>query len=302
LLAVDRIAATRAEEQQAAELRTARIEQLIVGFDTSICGVLQNLGAAATQLDSTANTMTDLADGTNRQACSSADGASQATANVQTVAASAEELAASLREISYQVGRSNQVIHQATDEARTTDASVCELTESVNRIGEVIQLISSIASKTNLLALNATIEAARAGEAGRGFVVVADEVKGLANQTGRATEEIAKQIAAIEASTGKAVEAIRRISSAIESVSEVSSGIAAAVEEQTTAVSEISRSASDTAYHTLQVSDSVATLKRMSGDAGDAAGQVLAAAGNVAQQSDTLRNEIGEFLENIRAA
>ena len=302
LVEADRIAAAQAAEAAARDHHTARVAELVRGFDGSVSGVLQTLTSAAAELDATARSMTGIATDTTRQAASSAEGAHQASANVQTVAASAEELAASLREIAHQVGRSTQIVGQATEEARATNANVTELAEAASRIGQVVQLISSIAGQTNLLALNATIEAARAGEAGKGFAVVAAEVKALANQTGRATEDIAGQITAIQGSTGRAVEAIGRITAAIAAVSEVASGIAAAVEQQSAAVGEISHSAADAAHHTAQVSVSVATLTRMSGEAGTAATQVLGAAAELARQSETLRGEVGGFIAGIRAA
>ena len=302
LLEADRLAATQAEEHDAKDRRTACVAELVGRFDGSVGGVLETLTSAATELDATARSMTGIAADTTRQAGNSAEGARQASANVQTVAASAEQLAASLREIAHQVGRSTQIVGQATEEARATDANVTELAEAASRIGQVVQLISSIAGQTNLLALNATIEAARAGEAGKGFAVVAAEVKALANQTGRATEDIARQITAIQGSTGRAVEAIGRIGTAIAAVSEVAAGIAAAVEQQSAAVGEISRSAADAAHHTAQVSDSVATLTRMSGEAGAAATQVLGAAGDLARQAETLLGEVGGFIGGIRAA
>ncbi len=302
LVEADRLAATQAEEHAAKDRRTARVDELVGRFDGSVGSVLQTLTSAATELDATARSMTAIAADTTRQAGSSAEGARQASANVQTVAASAEELAASLREIAHQVGRSTQIVGQATEEARATDTNVGELSEAASRIGQVVQLISSIAGQTNLLALNATIEAARAGEAGKGFAVVAAEVKALANQTGRATEDIARHITAIQGSTGRAVEAIGRIRSAITSVSEVAAGIAAAVEQQSAAVGEISRSAAGAAHHTAQVSESVAVLTQMSGEAGAAATQVAGAAEDLARQSETMRGEVNGFIAGIRAA
>jgi methyl-accepting chemotaxis protein len=302
LLAADGLAAQQQQERADKDRRAAEVTRLVAGFDRSIGGVLEALSAATGQLDTTAHGMAAIADTTNRQALGSAEGARQASANVQTVAAAAEELAASLSEIAQQVGRSSTMVADATTEARATDANVAELAEAAARIGEVVQLISSIASQTNLLALNATIEAARAGDAGKGFAVVAAEVKALASQTGRATEEIARQITAIQGSTGRAVEAIRRITTAIAAVSEVATGIAAAVEQQTAAIGEISRSAADAARHTGTVSESVATVTSASAEAGVAAKQVLNASGDLTCQSTTLRTEVDSFVAQIRRA
>src|SRR5262249_57723558 len=121
--------------------------------------------------------------------------------NVHAVASSAEELSAASNEISGQVTRAAAIANRAVDEARETDGTIQGLVGATSKIGEVVELINSIAGQTNLLALNATIEAARAGEAGKGFAVVASEVKSLANQTAKATEEITNQIAAVQSVT-----------------------------------------------------------------------------------------------------
>ncbi|CAH2602748.1 HAMP domain-containing protein [Rhodovastum atsumiense] len=302
LRAADDAAARQQEEGHAKDHHTARLTELVTRFEHSVSGVLKTLTTAASQFDTTAHGMAGLAETTSRQALGSAEGARQASANVQTVAAAAEQLAASLSEIAQQVGRSSRMVTEATAEARATNANVTELTEAAARIGEVVQLISSIAGQTNLLALNATIEAARAGEAGRGFAVVAGEVKNLAGETARATDEITRQIAAIQGSTGRAVEAVRRITTSITAISEVGTGIAAAVEQQTAAVGEISRSAADAARHTGVVSERVAMVTAASAEAGTAAGQVLVAAGDLARQSASLHTEVSQFLDGIRAA
>ena len=165
--------------------------------------------------------------------------------------------------------------NEAVDQARNTNNRVSELSKAAARIGEVVELINTIAGQTNLLALNATIEAARAGDAGRGFAVVASEVKALAEQTSKATGEIGQQITGIQAATEKSVGAIQAISSTIEKLSEISSTIAAAVEEQGAATQEISRNVQQAARGTQQVSANITDVQRGAGETGTASSQVL---------------------------
>ena len=186
----------------------------------------------------------------------------EASTNVQSVASATEELSSSVNEISRQVQESARIASEAVDQARTTNDRVSELSKAAARIGDVVELINTIAGQTNLLALNATIEAARAGEAGRGFAVVASEVKALAEQTAKATGEIGQQIAGIQSATQDSVSAIREISGTIEKLSEISSTIAAAVEEQGAATQEISRNVQQAAQGTQEVSSNIADVQR----------------------------------------
>jgi methyl-accepting chemotaxis protein len=218
------------------------------------------------------------------------------------VAAASEELSASISEISSQVANSAGVANSAVREIEATDATVQSLSEAAIRIGEVVRLISDIASQTNLLALNATIEAARAGEAGRGFAVVATEVKALATQTARATDDVAGQITDIRAATDKVVTAITAIGGTINRVSEISSSIASAVEEQSAATQEISRNTQEAATNTAQVQENIAGLNRLTGDSRTAAALELASAEEIGRQAERLGNEINGFLAEIRAA
>ena len=176
------------------------------------------------------------------------------------------------------------------------------MSKAASRIGDVVELINTIAGQTNLLALNATIEAARAGEAGRGFAVVASEVKALAEQTAKATGEIGQQITGIQAATQESVGAIKEISSTIEKLSEISSTIAAAVEEQGAATQEISRNVQQAAHGTQQVSANITDVQRGASETGSASSQVLSAAQLLSGDSSRLKTEVGKFLESVRAA
>jgi len=242
-------------------------------FEGNIKSVVQSVAAAATEMQSTAGSLSSTA--------------SDANSKASTVSAAAEELSASIGEISSQVARSSTIAQNAVTEAERSNQMVQGLANSADKIGEVVKLITDIASQTNLLALNATIEAARAGEAGKGFAVVASEVKALANQTARATEEIATQIGEIQGATNTAVTAIGAISDTINEISSITSGIAAAVEEQGAA--------------TQDVSANIMGVTESSAETGEGADQVLQAASELSQQAEMLGAQVDTFLEEIRA-
>ena len=192
--------------------------------------------------------------------------------------------------------------NEAVDQARRTNDRVAELSKAAARIGDVVELINTIAGQTNLLALNATIEAARAGEAGRGFAVVASEVKALAEQTAKATGEIGQQITSIQGATQESVNAIQAISGTIERLSEIASTIAAAVEEQGAATQEISRNVQQAAQGTQQVSSNITDVQRGASETGSASSQVLSAAQSLSSDSNRLKLEVSKFLDSVRAA
>jgi methyl-accepting chemotaxis protein len=302
LIEADRLAAAQREEQAAKQRRQQTIDDAIAAYDDSVRRSLAALGAAAGDMRVTAEGMSATAEDTRSQASAVTDAAAEALGNVQNVASSTEEMTASIAEIARQVTQSTAIAGQAVEEAGRTNTTMQALTDAAQRIGEVVQLIQDIASQTNLLALNATIEAARAGDAGKGFAVVASEVKTLANQTGKATEEIAGQVTAIQAATKSAVEAIKGIDGTIGRISEISTTIAAAIEEQGAATGEITRSTQETARGTEEVSRNIAGVSAAASKTGAAAAQVLAASGGLGQQAETLRAEVDHFLATIRAA
>ncbi len=289
--------AVRNQDQQRHKM--ARLEE---EFQAQLGGIVTDVAAAADALQGTAHTMSGVADRSNQQASVVATAAQEASHGVQSVAAATEELTSSIAEISRQVQHSSQVVARAVQDARHTDKVVRQLAESAGKIGEVVNLISSIASQTNLLALNATIEAARAGDAGNGFAVVASEVKNLATQTGRATEDIGAQISQIQTVTQQAVTAIQGIVDVISEADGIATTIAAAVEEQGAATKEISRSVQEAADGTREVSANIAGVSRAAEDAGAASAQVLGAATDLSKNSVRLGDAVRVFLTGIRAA
>ncbi|MCP1557471.1 UNVERIFIED_ORG: methyl-accepting chemotaxis protein [Methylobacterium sp. SuP10 SLI 274] len=294
--------AERVAQQSARQRRADRVDGLVRGFEEKIAASIAIVTSAATELDSTARSMTQVADNTNGQAVASSAAAEEATVNVQTVAAAAEEMVASLSEIERRVQQSNDVAGHASHEARTTTDSMSHLSRAAEKIGEAVTMISGLASQTNLLALNATIEASRAGEAGRGFAVVATEVKELAAQTARTTEAISDQVSAIQTASTQALGAIQQIGRTIVSVNDITASIAATVVQQTAATNEIARNASEAARGTQDVSMSVAQVQALSSETGSAAQQVMMASSELSTQSENVRREVEDFLAAIRAA
>jgi methyl-accepting chemotaxis protein len=301
-LEAERNVAEQGTAQIAQAERGQRLEVLVRAFEAKSEQLVGLLAASAAELEGTAQSMSSTAGRTNQQAATVATAAEEAGVGVQTVATAAEQLSSSIHEIGRQVAHSTKITGQAVDDARRTDGIVRALADSAQKIGDVVGLISSIASQTNLLALNATIEAARAGDAGRGFAVVATEVKALAQQTATATDDIGAQIRQIQTATQEAVEAIRAIGSTIEEVNGITAAIGAAVEEQGAATSEIARNVQQTATSTEQVTRNIAGVSQAANETGSAATNVLGAAGQVSRQSESLLREVNQFITGVRAA
>jgi methyl-accepting chemotaxis protein len=290
------------QDQIAARQRKSDMIRLADQFEGAVGQIIETVSSASNELEASASTLTATAERSQELTTMVAAASGQASTNVQSVSSATEELSSSVNEISRQVQESARMASEAVDQARTTNDRVSELSKAAARIGDVVELINTIAGQTNLLALNATIEAARAGEAGRGFAVVASEVKALAEQTAKATGEIAQQITGIQAATQDSVGAIKEISGTIERLSEISSTIAAAVEEQGAATQEISRNVQQAAQGTQQVSSNITDVQRGVTETGSASSQVLAAAQSLSGDSNRLKLEVDKFLTNVRAA
>ncbi|MCP3386799.1 MULTISPECIES: methyl-accepting chemotaxis protein [unclassified Bradyrhizobium] len=282
--------------------RAAHMEAKIAEFEGTVRSALDNLAQSANSMQTTAQSMSTTADQSNALVNAVASAAEETSVNVQTVSSGTEQLSSSIEEISKQVVTSAAIAKKAVDEAGATDTTVQSLADSASRISVVVDLIQTIASQTNLLALNATIEAARAGEAGRGFAVVASEVKSLASQTAKATEEIRTQIASMQQVTTSAVGAIQGIGRIIGEINDVTTTIAAAVEEQGAATREIARNIQHAAGGTSEVSSNIVGVSTASAEAGAAATEVLSASDALRREADMLRGEIDAFLNNMRAA
>jgi methyl-accepting chemotaxis protein len=294
-------------EQVAADVRgrqqrKADMQELADNFEGAVGEIIETVSSAATELEASSNTLTQAAERGNGLATVVAAASEEASANVQSVSSASEEMTSSISEISRQVQESARVADVAVEQAQRTNGRVAELTKAASRIGDVVELINTIASQTNLLALNATIEAARAGEAGKGFAVVATEVKALAEQTAKATGEISQHIGAIQTATQDSVGAIKEIGDTIARMSEISSAIAAAVEEQGAATQEISRNIQHAAHGTSEVSANIGDVQRGAGETGAASAQVHSAAQSLSQESNRLKSEVARFLESVRAA
>jgi methyl-accepting chemotaxis protein len=282
----DRIAAVR---------RKADMQKLADQFETAVGEIVQTVSSASSELEASATTLTKTAENTRKLTIVVASASEEASTNVQSVASAAEEMAASVDEIGRQVQESSRISNEAVGQAQKTDERIAKLSQAAGRIGDVTQLITTIAEQTNLLALNATIEAARAGEAGKGFAVVASEVKELAQETARATEDISQRVQAIQVDTTGAVTAIEEISQVIARISDFQTTIASAVEEQTATTTEMNRSVNEAAIGTGEIAENINGVAAAARQTSEGVVQSQQATDNLAGMSRELTALVGNF-------
>lgn len=289
-------------EQREKEARSQRVAQLIAEFDTNATRTVSTVASASTELSQTAEHMSQLAMDANRQSTEVASASQQASQNVQSVASAAEEMAATVQEISRQVSLSNTMVREAMQKAESADASSRELVEMSRAVGAIADLIENIAGQINLLALNATIESARSGEAGKGFAVVANEVKNLATQTAKATEQIRQQLDGVQKTAVDVADILGSVKESIGKVSESSTTIAAAVEEQSAATHEIVSNMSTATLGVEQINQGIFSIKGGTETTSASTNQVLSAAKMLSEQAEKMDSQVKSFLQQIQTA
>ncbi|MCC7260337.1 MAG: HAMP domain-containing protein [Alphaproteobacteria bacterium] len=288
-------AAIRAEEEK------VRARQELAGrFEARVQGIIQTVAAAATELYQTSESMSDVIGNASAKADTVARASGETSQNVQNVASAVEEMSASVREISQQILKSVAAVDSVVTEMGRADQISKLLEEATQRIGQIVELIQTIAGQIDLLALNATIESARAGEAGRGFAVVAGEVKNLANQATGATKDITANIASIQDVSAQVIEVLRSIKTATENVKDISSRIAAAVEEQSAVTNEIAANMARAATGTGEINSGIGEVSQASQSASSSAAQTRDAARMVSEEAEKLNLEVSSFLTEIR--
>ena len=294
----------RQAQQQHANLqhqeeRRAKIENAILAFRERVENLLRTVADSAGEMRATAAGLFNASGHTSQRAESAVQTSNEASINVKTAASAANELTSSIAEIGQRLNQTAEVVRLAVSEAHTTNQDIGALAQGAQKVGDVTKLIRSIAEQTNLLALNATIEAARAGEAGRGFAVVASEVKSLAVQTAKATEDISSQIMEVQNSTGKAVEAIGRISQRMGEINNYTSAVAASVQQQNAATSEISQNVTSAAGGATLIVTVLSEVAAATTETQQSAQTVLAASESVEKAAANLRSEVEGFLTKV---
>ena len=286
-----------AEQQK----RRRAADLVVASFRGEIETLLKTFSDSAAAMKTTAVTLSTASNHSSQCAASAVEASNEASVGVRTAASAADELSGSIAEIARQITQTNNVVTMAVDEAQSTNTEMATLAEAAQKIGDIVKLIQTIAGQTNLLALNATIEAARAGESGRGFAVVASEVKSLAVQTGKAAEAIVGQILAVQGATASAVESIRRIGERMHEIQHYASGVAASIEEQSAATSNISSNVASAAQATQGMTEVLSNVAGAATQTHMSAEVVLDTSQAVEAAADELRRHIEKFLAGVAA-
>ena len=298
--AFEREKESEAKQARLRDEQAKKIREMADKFERTISDVVSSVAAASAQLQSTATSMASTAEQSSTQTGNVARAMEEASKGVTAAAAASDEFAMSIGEISRQASSSAELARKAADAAGEADSTMSALSDSAEQVGQIVELIQSIAHRTNLLALNASIEAARGGEAGRGFAVVASEVKELASQTSKATQDVANQIGNMQESTHASVDALRSIGSQIQKLETTAVSIAAAVDQQAVAGQDLARSIDATAQGTENVSNNIAQVRETSRATGDSATQVLGSATDLEKQAAKLNEHVDQFLGYVR--
>ncbi len=293
------------EEQKQVEIRAQQEKKkaqndLANRFESQVQGIISTVAAAATQLYQTAESMSKIIEFSSDKAGNVANASGLAAQNVQSVAAAAEEMTATVKEIAGQLAKSSTAVKETVQEVNKADGIAILLSEATQKIGEIVDVIQNIAGQINLLALNATIESARAGEAGKGFAVVASEVKNLATQTAKSTDEITSHVQSIQEVSRQVVEVLQLVKKSVANVDEYSAAISAAVEEQSATNNEISSSMNKASVGTQQINNDISEVSKASAEASAAAVQTLDAARMVSVEAEKLSQEVSSFLSSVR--
>lgn len=303
LVETERLKAAQAEtEAQRRAEQKALLDRLAREFETEVGEVLAAVTQTAQSTLKAAEVMVADAEETSGRSIAVASASEQTSANVQAVAGASEELSSSISEIGRQIGEASTLIGAAVEQARLTDHDVRSLADSASKVGTIVAMIQAIAEQTNLLALNATIEAARAGEAGRGFAVVASEVKALASQTAKATQDIEAQMGTIQGATQQSVEKIADISRRIAELDHITSSISGAATQQNAATGEIARNISEAAVGAAEVAQTIVGVRTTAEKSGAASRDLLGRMSHLAKQSTALEQKVSAFVGTIRAA
>lgn len=282
--------------------RAQRVERSVSAFGSSIEVALQQLQGSAEKMRQASQTLDSDARALTAQAEIAGNATAMAAREVSSVAVATEQMTESIDEVSHQAMRSSEVADRAVQRSQRATAMMLELAGEASKIGDVVELIRSIAGQTNLLALNATIEAARAGEAGKGFAVVAAEVKALATQTAQATEDIVQKIAAIQGASGDVSEAIAQIGGILSEMRAIATSVASAVEEQSSAIATISSNVGVAAQSTTEGASAIRDAESRANSSRATSSEVAHAAQTVSSEASALEAVVSKFLDDVRAA